>query len=144
MFVLGPDLGVTAAFIAPMLGAMSIMTQGMSRPVSAPALKAVPVSTGDRSRWMASLRTLSVAALAGPVSLGVTLIASIALFRLTQTLNWEMPDSLFATLVFAPLGWAGLAVICALDAPLRWRTAVLVGLALVCALIALFLLPPVS
>tara|TARA_R100000306_G_scaffold61076_1_gene62745 strand:- start:844 stop:1434 length:591 start_codon:yes stop_codon:yes gene_type:complete len=144
VFALGPDLGVTAAFIAPMLGAMSIMSQGMSRPVSAPALKAVPVSTGDRSRWMASLRTLSVAALAGPVSLGVTLIASIALFRLTQTLNWATPDSLFATLVFAPLGWAGLAVICALEAPLRWRTAALVGLALVCALIALFLSPPVS
>ncbi|CAN0292513.1 unnamed protein product, partial [Chrysoparadoxa australica] len=89
-------------------------------------------------------RTLVVAALAGPGSLGGTLIASIALFRLPQTLNWEMPDSLFATLVFAPLAWAGLAVICALEAPLRWRSAALAGIALVCALIALFLSPPVS
>ena len=144
VIALGPDLGVTAAFIAPMLGAMSVMAQGMSRPVTAPALKAAPISNDARPRWMASLRTLSVAALAGPVSLGVTLIASIALFRLTQSLNWEMPDSLFTALVFAPLGWAGLAVICALDAPLRWRTAALVGLALVFALIALFLSPPVS
>jgi hypothetical protein len=144
VIALGPDLGVTAAFIAPMLGAMSVMAQGMSRPVTAPALKAAPISNDTRPRWMASLRTLSVAALAGPVSLGVTLIASIALFRLTQSLNWEMPDSLFTALVFAPLGWAGLAVICALDAPLRWRTAALVGLALVFALIALFLSPPVS
>ena len=144
VIALGPDLGVTAAFIAPMLGAMSVMAQGMSRPVTAPALKAAPISNDERPRWMASVRTVSVATLAGPISLSVTLIASIALFRLTQVLSWDMADSLFATLVFAPLGWAGLAVICALEAPLRWRTAALVGLALVFALIALLFSPPVS
>lgn len=144
VIALGTDLGVTAAFIAPMLGAMGVMAQGMSRPVSAPALKAAPVSNGDHSRWMASLRTLSVTALAGPVSLGVTLIASIALFRVTQSLSWNMADSLFVTLLFAPLGWAGLAVICALDAPLRWRTTALVGLAILFALFALLLPPSVS
>lgn len=144
VFALGPDLGVTAAFIAPMLGAMGVMTYGMTRPIPTPVLRTAPVSNGERSRWTASLRTLSVAALAGPISLGVTLIASIALFRLTQSLSWTMADSLFATLMFAPLGWAGLAVICALEAPLRWRSSALVGLALLFALIALLFSPPVS
>ena len=144
VIALGPDLGVTAAFIAPMLGAVGVLAQGISHRVTSPALKAAPVSDGGRSRWVASLRTLSVAALAGPVSLGVTLIASIALFRLTQTLSWTLADSLFAALVFAPLGWAGFAVVCALDAPLRWRTATLVGLAILFAICALLLPPSVS
>ncbi|WP_421859554.1 hypothetical protein [Oceanicaulis sp.] len=145
VLALGPDLGVTAAFIAPMLGAMGVMIRGMTRPVAAPALRTALVSTeASRPRWLASLRTLSVAALAGPVSLGVTLIASIALFRLTQSLSWDMADSLFTALVVAPLAWAGLAVVCALEAPLRWRTAALIGLSLVFALIALALPPSVS
>ncbi len=137
---LGPDLGVTTAFMAPMLGAIALLSPGMIQPVGA-ASNAVSPASASRTHWLASLRTLIVCLLAGPAALTVTLIASIALLRMTQGIGWTMPDSLLLVFLFAPLAWAGLAVISALDAPLRWRSASLAALAAVFAILA-FLLPP--
>lgn len=142
VIALGADLGVTAAFIAPMLGAMGVMSQGMAQPLALTGAKTTPASGTDAPRWFASLRTLAVTGLAVPVSLIVTLIACVALFRLTLSIGWSMPDSLFTVLLFAPLGWAGLAVISTLAAPLRWRTLALVALALGFGALALVLSPP--
>lgn len=143
VIALGPDLGVTAAFIAPMLGAITLLTPGMAQPVGAPA-NAVSPANQARAKWVAILRTIAVSGLAGPVALAVTLIASIALLRLTQLIGWSMPDSLLVVFLFAPLGWAGLAVITALEAPLRWRTTALAGLAAAFTLLALLLPHSVS
>jgi hypothetical protein len=137
---LGPDLGVTTAFMAPMLGAIALLSPGMTQPVGA-ASNAVSPASASGTHWLASLRTLIVCLLAGPAALTVTLIASIALLRMTQGIGWTMPDSLLLVFLFAPLAWAGLAVISALDAPLRWRSASLAALAAVFAILA-FLLPP--
>lgn len=143
VFALSPDLGITTAFMAPMLCAIALLGPGMSQPVGAPS-SAVSPTTESRARWRASLRTLAVGLLAGPAALIVTLIASIALLRMTQAIGWSMPDSLLMVFLFAPLGWAGLAVISALDAPLRWRSASLAGLAALFAILALLLQPSVS
>ena len=140
---LGPDLGVTTAFIAPMLGAMTLMTPGMSQRVGAPASAAASAPQA-RGRGYATLRTLGVSLLAGPFALGVTLIASIALLRITQVIGWSMPDGLLVVFLFAPIAWAGLAVVSTLEAPLRWRTLSLAGLAALFAVLALCLPPVVS
>lgn len=143
VFALSPDLGLTTAFMAPMLGAIVLLSPGMTRPVGMPS-SAVTPTPASRTRWRASLRTLAVSLLAGPAALIVTLLASIALLRMTQAIGWSMPDSLLMVFLFAPLGWAGLAVISALDAPLRWRSASLAGLAALFAILALLLPPSVS
>jgi hypothetical protein len=140
---LGPDLGVTTAFMAPMLGAIALLSPGMTQPVGA-ASNAVSPASASGTHWLASLRTLIVCLLAGPAALTVTLIASIALLRMTQGIGWTMPDSLLLVFLFAPLAWAGLAVISALDAPLRWRSASLAALAAVFAILALLLPPSIS
>ena len=140
---LGPDLGVTTAFMAPMLGAIALLSPGMTQPVGA-ASNAVSPASASRTHWLASLRTLIVCLLAGPAALTVTLIASIALLRMTQGIGWTMPDSLLLVFLFAPLAWAGLAVISALDAPLRWRSPSLAALAAVFAILALLLPPSIS
>jgi hypothetical protein len=140
---LGPDLGVTSAFIAPMMGVMALLAPGMSQPVGAPAGAPVPAPQ-SRKRWVASLRTLAVCGLAGPAALAVTLIASIALLRLTQLIGWSMPDGLLLVFLFAPTAWALLAVVSALEAPLRWRSAALAALAAAFTIAALLLPPSVS
>ena len=144
VYALGPDLGVTTAFIAPMLGAMGLMSPGMIQTVGAPSSTATATIASPRPRWFSSLRTVAVSLLAGPVALGVTLIASIALFRLTRLIGWSMPDSLLVVFLFAPIGWAALAVVCALEAPLRWRCAALAGLTAAFAILALLLPTSVS
>ena len=143
VFALSPDLGLTTAFMAPMLGAIVLLSPGVAQPVGAPS-SAVTPTPASRTRWRASLRTLAVCLLAGPAALIVTLLASIALLRMSQAIGWSMPDSLLMVFLFAPLGWAGLAVISALDAPLRWRSASLAALTALFAVLALLLPPSVS
>lgn len=144
VIALGPDLGVTTAFIAPMLGAMALMTPGISLPVGRPATNAAATASQQRSRWFSTLRTVAVSLLAGPVALGVTLIASIAIFRITQVMGWTMPDGLLVVFLFAPTAWAGLAVVCALETPLRWRALALAGITALFAILALVLPPSIS
>lgn len=137
---LGGDLGVTSAFIAPMLLAMAIMTLGLFAPAPLPDGQAKASTPQVRSNSMASVRTLAVIGLAGPGALIVSTLASMALFQSVTLLGWQTSDALFTGLLFSPLSWAALSVIAALDAPLRWRAGVLLALAVVFAALSALLM----
>lgn len=127
---LGGDRGVTTAVLQPMLIALGMLTPGLSQPVSAPATGPALTAPG---RGTAVLRTLGVIALCGPVALFAAVLAVMTLFQLSLRLGVSDPDALFLALIAQPLIWAGLAVLGALDAPLRWRAAGMAGFTLLFA-----------
>jgi len=122
---LGGDRGVTTAFAVPILAAIALMSVGLARALPAAPVKTVSAPDRDRALWYASLRTIAVIALCGPLAMTVAALAAMALFQGVLLAGWSMADALFTAMLFAPLAWAGLAVWAALDAPLRWRTGVL-------------------
>jgi len=125
LVALGGDRGATTAFAVPILAAIALMSVGLARALPAAPVKAVSAPDRDRARWYASLRTIAVIALCGPLAMTVAALAAMALFQVVLLAGWSMADALFTAMLFAPLAWAGLAVWAALDAPLRWRTGVL-------------------